>query len=164
MPIKDLLGDIEGFVDKVFDILDKEGIDVSESYLDHICYRVETQEEYKEFQTELEKYGYLLTEKEINGRPISSYKLIEPIVLHENEISVVELPSPKADTPYKRGLEHAELVIVEDFKTFMGLYPSTKFNMKAANKAVNPDVSIKYDGITIKFHHKPLEYVILHEQ
>jgi len=37
------------FLDNVFSSLDKVGIDVSNFFLDHICYRMESEEAYEEY-------------------------------------------------------------------------------------------------------------------
>jgi len=160
----DLLGDIDQFIEKTITTLNKDGVDVSNYELDHICYRVDSIERYKEYQNELSQLGTLLSETEINGRQISTYKLAEPICFQERKINLVELPSPKEGSPYPEGLEHAEFVIPDEFEIFMKKYPNIKFDLRDIDKKINPDIKIKYAGFSVKFHHKPLEYIIKYEQ
>lgn len=158
------LGDIDGFLKKVLTALENDGIDVSKYELDHICYRVETQGTYNQLKTELSKVGELLSETMISGRPISTYKLNTPIIFRTREISCIELPTPKQCSLYPEGLEHAEFVIDESFDDFMNKYPAVKFDTASINKPINPDLRVEYSGLSVKFHHKPLEEVIRYEQ
>ncbi|KAI9345882.1 hypothetical protein DFJ73DRAFT_838969 [Zopfochytrium polystomum] len=105
---------------------------------DHICLRVETLAEYALRKQELEQLGAaLLTETTIAGRPIATFRLQEPVRVHdarwqgsalpdgdlrfgpkwERHVYVVELPAPKARVPgkglpvYSSGWEHAEFAV-----------------------------------------------------
>lgn len=162
--IYSLLGDIDGFLDKVLTALADDGIDVSDSEMDHICYRVETQERYEAVKDELSELGELLSEAVINGRPIATFKLAEPIVYKDREIYCVEVPSPKKNYKYPEGLEHAEFVIGESFGYFIATHPKVKFDAKDIAKANNPDIKIEYKGFSVKFHRESLEEVIKHEK
>ena len=57
--VENLLGDINPFLVKVSTFLEKDGIDVSNYKLDHICYRVETPNKYEELKQKLLSYGPL---------------------------------------------------------------------------------------------------------
>lgn len=152
--------DTDIFFSRIFGVLDTIGIDVSGFELDHFCYRVETAERYEELKEMFGEYGKLLSEKEINGRPISSFKLSDPVVYGERSISVLELPYPKEGSPYKEWLEHVEFVIDKSFEEFMNQYTDIDFDKKAIDKKINPDIGIDYDWVRVKFHHHTLEYVI----
>ena len=157
MALTDLLGDTEEFLNRVFIALDQDGIDVSKNELDHLCYRVETMSNYLDTKKVLLEHGTLLGESEINGRPIATYKLHEPIQYREREISVLEIPAPKEGKPYSEGLEHVEFVINESFEDFMSQHPNVDFNAQGADKPRNPDIVVKYDDFVVKFHHQALE-------
>lgn len=161
---RDILKDINAFLEKVLTALEADKIDISKYKLDHVCYRVSSVEDYKKYQTELSKLGTLLSETEINGRNISTYKLLKPIHFQDREISVIELPSPKEGKPHPESFEHVEFVIPENFEDFMAQHPNIKFDLKDVGKEINPDIRINYDGFTVKFHHQTLEYVIEYEQ
>lgn len=163
-PIEDILGRSEEFLGKIFSSLQGDGIDVADYELDHICYRVETQERYEELRDVLYSCGEMLIESEINGRMISTFKLDEPIEYQGREIYCVELPSPKRGSPYPEGYEHVEFVIDREFDEFMNLYPEVEFETKALCKKSNPDVSAKYNGFCVKFHQNSLEKVIEFEK
>lgn len=155
-----ILGPITPFLDRIFQLLDQDGIDVSQYELDHVCYRVETEEEYEHLKTLLHSLGDLLTESLIGGRPIATFKLFEPIQCKGRKIWCVELPSPKTGSPYSAGYEHVEFVIDQSFAEFMGRYSTLSFKTKGMSKKVNPEISRKYGDLAVKFHHHTIEYVI----
>ena len=158
--IQQLLGNPESFLNEVFKYLEWEEIDVEQFELDHICYRVSLKERYSELKQELLKLGSLLTENEINGRPIATFKLNKPILFENRKIWCLELPSPKPGSNYSEGFEHAEFVIDVPFENFVNLYPNSFFDKKGLSKKVNADLRIQFGELSVKFHHHSLEYVI----
>lgn len=159
-PVEALLGDASPFLIRLFSCLKKDKINVSHYELDHICYRVETVEKYFELKEKLSAYGELLSEKEIAGRPISTFKLKRPIKFANRNIYCLELPAPKEGSNYQEGYEHGEFVIDTNFQDFMDLHKYVNFDTKAKDKPINPDISVKYDRLSVKFHRHSLEYVI----
>ncbi|OIO18787.1 MAG: hypothetical protein CO029_00030 [Candidatus Magasanikbacteria bacterium CG_4_9_14_0_2_um_filter_41_10] len=158
------LGSTTKFLDNIFSSLAEVDIDVSTFFLDHICYRVKTGEEYETYKNILSEYGTLLSETMVSGRVISTYKLHEPITYKERHIPLLELPSPKPGKHYARGLEHVEFVIDTSFDAFMKKYPHVSFETKDLEKKINPDIRISFDGCSVKFHQQSLEDVIKFEQ
>ncbi|MEL7120575.1 MAG: VOC family protein, partial [Bacteroidota bacterium] len=73
---------------------------------------------------------------------------------------ILELPAPKIISKYQEGFEHVEFVIDKPFNDFMTQYRYIKFETKGMNKSINPDIKIKYNNLSVKFHHHNLEYVI----
>ena len=159
-PIEELLGKTTPFLKKVFAYLKKDKINVSSYELDHICYRVETLKKYEELKQKFLNHGSLLSETQIGGRFISSFKLHVPITFDNRKIYCIELPAPKKGRFYPEGYEHVEFVVDKEFNKFMELYPKVNFDTRAMSKEINPDISINYDGCSVKFHHNTLEYVI----
>ncbi len=157
-----LLGTPTRFLDQLFSALEKDGLKVDHYELDHICYRVDRMERYRELKNELGKLGHLLGEHIIGGRPIASFRLKSPIRYKGREISVVELPAPKPGSNYPEGYEHVEFVIDQPLEEFVEQYPHLKFETKGIHKAINADVQLKYEGFSVKFHRQSLEYVILY--
>jgi hypothetical protein len=51
--IEELLGKVSPFLDNIFENMKTDGIDVSSYELDHICYKVETDERYQELKEAL---------------------------------------------------------------------------------------------------------------
>jgi len=162
--IENHLWDSKKFLDKVFSFLEEIKIDVSNFELDHICYRVETNYRYQEFKNLLSNFWELLSETKIWWRPISTFKLSEPILYNDRKIYLIELPSPKEWSFYKEWFEHTEFVVNEDLDSFIKKYPNIKFDLKSFSKETNRDVSLKHENIWIKFHENTLEYVIKHLQ
>ncbi len=166
-------------------------IDVSNLQADHVCYRTESMKQYSELVEALQSVEasgsfILLVESEIGGRPIATFKLLQPIEIgsgnSRHSIDVVEIPSPKDGSPYDSGLEHIEFVIgdgkhkspINDevhataLGGWMRKYPSVAWNTKAYHKECNPDVSFKMElcdhgRVSVKFHVMPLEAVIKFE-
>lgn len=158
--IHQLLGNPTPFLDHIFAYLSEKEIAVDNYELDHICYRVETEESYQELKKALKNLGELLTESQIGGRAIASIKLAKPIIYQHRQIEVVELPAPKKGSFYKEGFEHVEFVINVPFEAFMETYSHLNFITKDLKKSVNQGVTLKETDFSVKFHHHTLEYVI----
>ncbi|KAN0012245.1 hypothetical protein ACTFIV_004632 [Dictyostelium citrinum] len=182
MDIKEIVGDYNSFLDTIFELLIKGGFkesELKELPIDHICYRVSTNELYDEKKNQLNQLGQLLVETEIGGRMISTFKLNTPIQYKDKSIPLIELPAPKKNRINYDGLEHIEMVISEPFKSFVENHPSptdenSKFNwvLHALKKDINPDVECEFIDprikneirtISVKFHHQPLEEVVKYE-
>jgi hypothetical protein len=161
---------------------------VQQYYADHVCWRTESMKEYKDLTMALRHFAgaTLLIESIIGGRPIATFKLKPGIFCPESkrDVTILEIPSPKEGSPYSQGLEHVEFVLCNDgasssspindaihestLEKFMILHSDIKWNVKAKNKKVNPDVSLnlELDGFgacSIKFHLLPLAKVIDYE-
>lgn len=165
--LRDVIGDTTAFLDAVFEGLRVQGVDVSHYLLDHICYRVASQELYELKKAQLSKLGVILCEANIGGRPIATFRLVDPIRYGHRRIPMVELPSPKASSPYPNGLEHAEFVVSEPLEAFVKRYPKLAWDTSAMGKARNADVSIKLSDEprrSVKFHRQSLDSVIAEEK
>jgi predicted metalloenzyme YecM len=161
--LEKLLGSTDPFLEKVHLGLEKSSVDVAGLELDHICYRVETCRRYLELRNTLITYhGTALSEAWIGGRPITTFRLRRPILYMAREIFVLELPAPKEGSFYEEGFEHAEFVIDLGFEDFIAKHPELSFETKGLVKEINPDIALKYDGFSVKFHQNSLEYVITH--
>jgi predicted metalloenzyme YecM len=184
---------VPSFVSSVIDELKmRYEMDLTMHQADHVCYRTESIEQYstlvKSLRTATDDFT-VLTESEIGGRPIATFKLNTPITIKTANgnriIDIIEVPSPKDGSPYPAGLEHVEFVIgdgshkspvnSETHRTvlaeWMSRYPSILWNTKALNKACNPDVTAnlnmnmpRYGKVAVKFHLMPLEEVIKFER
>ena len=158
--VESLLGSVKPFLEKVFDALEEDGVDVSDFELDHICYRVETWEKYVYFRTKLSDFGIMISEARINGRSIANFKLKEPIIFRDRKIRIVELPAPKKERFFPEGYEHVEFAVRMDPVEFAGQYSELDFNTDDASREINPTVSLSYSGFSVRFHEYSLEYVI----
>ena len=162
--IQEILTQIPEFLKKMFHALNHDRIDVAAYELDHICYRVESTERYEELKKQLLQQGTLLGETPINGRPIATYKLIKPATFKERTIPCIELPAPKQNTFYPEGFEHAEFVIPESFADFAQKHAGVPFDITGTTRTINPEITRKYNGFSVKFHYNTLEYVIKYLQ
>lgn len=143
------LGDIKSFLDKVF----STEFDFTDMPLDHVCYRVDTVERYKELKERALKVGKILGESTIAGRTISIIKLNEPFVHMGRKLSVLELPQPKSPPDYSEGFEHVEFVT--DFDQMKIKYPDLR------EKFYTEEISLlikDYDGFAIKFRPDALDH------
>jgi len=155
------LNSADKFLEKIFQHLKNDGIDVSNYELDHICYRVETLREYNQMKKELSKIADFLKEIKVRKRLIATYKLHEPIIFRDRKIDVIEVPQPSDHAPYKTGWQHVEFVIDESFENFIRKYPKVKFRTDGMQKEINPELKIGWENnYVVKFHHQTLEYVV----
>ena len=148
------------FLHQLFHELEQKEVNISCLYMDHICYRVSTQDRYQILKKHLDESQQLLTETLINNRPISTFLLKSPFTFRNRTINCLELPSPKKGSPYPEGYEHVEFVIKTDFPTFIKKNEHLEFDTKGMNKTINPDIRLSLPSSSVKFHHHPLEYVI----
>lgn len=151
--------DGEKFFRTLLSELDYRGISISNLKADHLCFRVETIEQYDVYKRFLSKEGLLLTESVVNGRPIATFSLFVPFTIDKQKIDLVELPSPKRGTGYKVGFEHAEFVINESFDSFIRRHPGSDFTV-SGNKNLNPELCLKTKQGQVKFHHLSLDRII----
>lgn len=151
---------VNRFLDSIFLNLKNDNIDVSNYELDHICYRVSTQENYNLFKEKLKEMWDLISENIVSWRPIPVIKLKKPIIYKNREISILEIPSPKLWNNYEDGLEHVEFVIKEWLEKFLEKYSYLNFDISNLKKEINPEIRKKYDKISVKFHEKALDKVI----
>ena len=161
--LNDIITDPHVYLEKLFSKIANIGLNVDDCYLDHICYRVATETEYQAKKIELLDHGSLLIESMVNGRMISTYKLHSPIHFKDRVIDVLELPAPKMGANYQSGLEHVEFVTKGPLKNIVEKYPSLKFETFGIDKAINADITLKFDGECIRFHNQTLEDVIAAE-
>ena len=91
---------------------------------------------------------------------ISIFKLEQPLMYKEREIYVIEIPAPKEKNKYSEWLEHVEFVIDKSFEEFKNQYANIDFDTRAEWKEINPDIQLRYEDCSVKFHQNSLEYVI----
>ena len=159
--MKRLLGDYESFIEAIDDGLGRLGIARDEiSMMDHVCYRVETLERYHEMLAAAAAIGVLLGESEVNGRPIATFELNEYLQVGSWTVPYLELPAPKEGSPYKEGLEHAELVVIGGLERFIKRHEGLSFSYGGMGKAINPEAGLKAEDISVKFHEQQLGAVV----
>lgn len=158
---KEIIGDYESFIESISDGLSRLGIVRAElSMMDHVCYRVETLERYQQILTRAATIGTLLGENIVNGRPIATFELHEYLEVDGWTVPYLELPAPKEGSSYQEGLEHAELVVIGSLERFVERHKELPFKRDGADKAINPEVGLKKEGISVKFHEQQLGAVV----
>lgn len=138
---------------------------ITQSQIDHVCFRTETEARYHEVSAHFAERGSLLQTIVIAGREISTYRLTSPLYSQGYAIELVELPKPKTGSPYPEGWEHLEFLVPLPLQDFLGQHPNLAWNTRGLTHKLNPTVSLKLrDGLTVKFHRIPLDEIIRLEQ
>jgi predicted metalloenzyme YecM len=128
--------------------------------IDHLCYRVDTISAYNNYKQEFSRFGKLLIESEIAGRPIATFKLFEPLSFLNRKIDLLELPAPKAGKTIPEGFEHIEVVCDLPLIKIKEMFNQMAFGESGLKKAFNAELELRLTGMAIKFHNLSLESVI----
>jgi predicted metalloenzyme YecM len=159
-PLAEIIGDPLEFLTDLFNRIEDIELDVKTFFMDHICYRVDSEDNYKLKKADLMSHGELLIESMVNGRLISTFKLHSPIVFRDREVALLELPAPKSGHSYKSGLEHVEFVTKDPLQKIVDRYPQYAFEVFGIHKKINADITLKLGDYCIRFHNQSLEDVI----
>lgn len=159
--LESIIGDYPAFLRQILTEITDAGFDLNDfSQMDHMCYRVSSRKDYETKKKELESVGRLLGETQINGRPIATFRLRKPVRYEGWRIDTAELPAPKPGVETKEGLEHVEFVLFDDKEDFLLKYSDRKFELRAADRGVNPEIGFKLPSYTVKFHLLSLPTVV----
>ncbi len=148
------------FLNLLFDEVSSKQIDLNFIEIDHLCFRTESDEDYKKVCEDFSQFGELLIEAPVGGRLISTYKFHEAFQYKDLSIPLIEIPAPKKGKLTKRGFEHIEMVVEDDFSNLIKKYSHLKLETNALSKELNPELELELDSGAIKFHHQSLEKVI----
>lgn len=155
------------FAHLILDDLESKGfaIDSHFSAVDHICYRVASLASYEDWKVDWMPHATILSEAFINGRPIATLKLDEPIVVNEKiSIDLLELPAPKLNQHYDEGFEHIECVTAKELEALVSENSHISFKTSNIDNKFNADISLALKSGVVKFHNSSLEQVIELEQ
>lgn len=159
--IQSIIGNYSHFLDDVLARTEAEGFDLTDFVqIDHMCYRTVSLDNYFEKKEELTVAANLLGEAMINDRPITNFRLKEPIRHAGWRIDAIELPAPKPGSVYREGLEHIEFVLYDDFPTFLRKYEGKPFKLDAVDRGINPEIVLQLDDLAVKFHLLSLTTVV----
>lgn len=151
--LRSIIGDYRAFLREILQEISDAGFDMKDFVqMDHLCYRVSSLATYATKKEALSQVGTLLGETMVNGRPIAIYRLNTPIYYEQWRIDAVELPAPKIIQDKREGLEHVELVLFDNPATFLEKYKGKSFDMRAADRGINPEIGFKLPTYTVKFH------------
>ncbi len=155
--ITKILGNVNEFLDKAFAHLNRQGVDVSDYEMTHLCYRVATDEEFLTKMEELSRIGTLISSVLAEGRPYLVYKLDNPIIYQEYSVSLIALPYPKSNNTYPTALQHVAFLMNEDISTLLNKYPEIEFDILELNRVSHPEIKLRFDDLVVKFHNVSLE-------
>lgn len=156
-----ILGDYETFLSTILQQVADAGFDLADfSQIDHMCYRTTSLENYEAKKQELAGVSKLLAETMINERPICTFRLHDPVLHDKWRVDAIELPAPKEGATYPEGLEHIEFVLYDDIPTFLEKYKDKNFELRAADRGINPEIGYKLGDYTVKFHLLSLTTVV----
>lgn len=156
-----IVGDYQTFLDDLLRRVTNDGFDLSDfAQIDHMCYRVTSLEDYAQKKNELSTVAQLIGETIVNRRPIATFRLNEPVIHDTWRIDAIELPAPKTGASFKEGLEHIEFVLFDDIPTFLQKYQGKPFEMRAADRGVNPEIGLRLGNLSVKFHLLALPTVV----
>jgi predicted metalloenzyme YecM len=151
--LQDSIGDYRAFLGNILQEITDAGFALADFVqMDHMAYRVPTLERYEQKKRELAAAAALLGETQVNGRPIAVFRLREPVRFDTWRIDAIELPAPKAGTAPAEGLEHVELVLYDDKDSFLKKYADKQFELKAAERGINPEIGFALPHYGVKFH------------
>ena len=139
--------------------------------VDHACWRLETETAYElACCAALQRGDELLGEAMVGGRPVSVFRLREPLDVGSHKIRLLELPAPKAGSAYPTGWEHLEVALGSDealdaLAVKLRTLPALKANWGNWNRKSNREVRVTPPGMKVRvaFHAKPLDAVLADE-
>ncbi|EKT62661.1 VOC family protein [Providencia burhodogranariea] len=174
--LQDLWDSLPEFEQKLIQMAKELSISLSDFPIDHIsvrCHHIGTAERWREG---LSQCAQLLSDNEINGRPIYIFELKLPIVVASQKIFVIELPFPKGKTYPQETWEHVEMVISvppqQLENTASALLPkqlpdgySQKISQPKGQleRLPNPTLAVTNGIITVKYHPFTLKEIIKSE-
>lgn len=148
------------FLDQLFSEIEALNLKLNFVEIDHLCFRTDSDEDYRRVCHDFSEQGILLIEAPVGGRLISTYKFHTPFKYKNISIPLIEVPAPKKGKVTQRGFEHIELVVEESFEELIQKYSHLKLETNALKKELNPELEIEFKTGAIKFHHQSLEKVI----
>ena len=183
-----MIEDLDVFMRKIDKLALMLKIDLGFAQADHIALRINDTETAKAAHEAWLEYGEIISEAQINGRPIVVLAFDKPLRSMGWNIECLELPYPAEGKQYPtEAWEHVEFVIpshaqtadeyLEDLKQ---TYPAFGANLDAlkeqgveiklsspkgeGERLNNPTVAFKYEGICIKLHPHSLKRIVESEQ
>ena len=158
--LSDIIGDYVTFHDRVLRQACAAGLDATGMAISHLCYRVQTDDGYRDTLAALRDHASELTENDFNGRPVALIALRDPPLLGAHPFTIVELPAPRAAHTYPTGLEHVGFVVPGDFARFIERHSAALSGIKDRGADFKPAFRTFADGSTAKFYPRPLRDVV----
>lgn len=119
--------EFSGFVDDFKRRLNEVGIDLSDLPIDHVCYRVRDQNDYKKLFKKLSAASLFYTTKFFHERSFHLFVLRQPLTHQEVTTPYLEFSQPGGSDRYERGFQHLE------FHTNLSIHDLIKRGPKAGS-------------------------------
>ncbi len=176
--LQDITADLPRFAGALAALSARLGLDVAPLEADHISLRCHQNTTAERWRRGFEQCAQLLSENQINGRPICLYKLNTPLVVGHWHFSVVELPWPGEKRYPHEGWEHIEIVLPGDPQTLNaralallsddglsqpGIVVKTSSPKGEHERLPNPTLAVSDGSVTIKFHPWSIEDIVASE-
>ncbi|RZP77507.1 VOC family protein [Vibrio vulnificus] len=183
-----MLEDLPGFMQKIESLVDLLQLDLSFAQADHIAMRVNENQTAQLSQQMWSEQGKVISQANINGRPIIVIAFDTPLASRGWKIECLELPYPAEGKAYpNEGWEHVEFVVPSHAQTAEDYLADLKHTYPAfgaqlskleelavkvklsspkgeGERLNNPTVAFKYQGICIKLHPHSLKRIVESEQ
>lgn len=183
-----MLNKIDDFLDNIQALCSLLAIDLSAYQADHIALRINDAELAKAAHQAWLEYGKVISEAQINGRPIIVLEFDNAVQSHGWSIECLELPYPAIGKTHPvEDWEHVEFVVPSNALTadafLQDLYeqfPNLERQLEKAKqrgvkvklsspkgegeRLANPTVAFKLNNICIKLHPHSLKNIVASEQ
>ncbi len=179
---------LDEFMHKIQYLSDTLHINLKPFQADHIALRINDAELAKLAHQEWQKEGQVISNAQINGRPIIVILFEQALCSHGWDIECLELPYPAPGKIYpEQNWEHVEFVVPSDAHSaddyladIKQQFPALAQNWDAllekgvkvklsspkgeGERLNNPTVAFKHKGVCIKLHPHPLKAIVESEQ
>lgn len=176
--LQDICADLPRFTQALAQLSARLGLDITPLDADHISLRCHQNTTAERWRRGFEQCGELLSENDINGRPICLFKLAEPVEVAHWRFTVVELPWPGEKRYPHEGWEHIEIVLPGAPETLNaralallsdeglsqpGIAVKTSSPKGDRERLPNPTLAVTDGKVTIKFHPWSIEAIVVSE-
>ena len=183
-----MLNKIEDFLDNIQALCRELSMDLSSYQADHIALRINDSGVAKAAHQAWLPYGQVISEAQINGRPIVVLAFNQPVKSHGWSIECLELPYPAIGKQHPvEDWEHVEFVVPSQAQTaeaflqdLYSKFPELENQLEKAKargvkvklsspkgegeRLANPTVAFKFNNICIKLHPHSLKNIVASEQ
>lgn len=179
-----LMQELPNFEQRIKPLLNMLKLDKHGLQCDHLALRVNDENNALDLLKAFQTIGDVISNKNINGRPIVIIKLHQAFDFLNQKVRCIELPFPGDKHYSEQGWEHIELVLpcnaltIADLKqALLAVAPDllfvldgeSKISVKMsepkgnAEKLANPTIAFKHNGICVKVHPYTIEQIVAHE-
>jgi len=187
MPVQ-MKSKLDDFMHKIQSLSELLHINLSRFQADHIALRINESELAKQAHYEWQKEAQVISQAEINGRPIIVLLFNQPLECMGWEIECLELPYPAPGKIYpEQSWEHVEFVVPSQAQTAdeylsdlkqqfpemadnwdkleqLGIKTKLSSPKGEGERLNNPTVAFKWNGVCIKLHPHSLKRIVESEQ